>query len=78
MNLDKLAQLVHCDFDPILSGKPINKDEEDAAVVEGKDGQKGGVATGGKWNTNELESLKRLVLQYGCPGRWDKIREASR
>lgn len=36
-----------------------------------------GVGTGGMWNSIERDTLKRLVLQFGVPGRWDIIRETS-
>ena len=36
-----------------------------------------GVGTGGIWNASERDALRRLVLQFGVPGRWDVIHKAS-
>ena len=50
------------------NGEVANREQQEEAP---------GVGTGGQWNSAERDSLKRLILQFGVPGRWDIIRESS-
>lgn len=65
---------MNTDLDMYVQGSGVELDETYDGSIGGR---VGGVASGSNWNADEREALKRMVLQYGVPGRWHKIREMS-
>ena len=51
---------------------------DDSNVRGEQEDEAPGVGTGGTWNAAERDALKRLILQFGVPGRWEMIRETSK